>query len=341
MGTPVPEFPLPLTLGVGIFFGLLGGLGIVYALDLLDDRFRSPEELSAQLGVPVLAMIRELSVEASTGVEALVVHTAPQAIESEAFRTLRTTLAFSGEQRDRVAITSTEPGDGKTTIAANLGVSYALAGKRTLLIDADLRRPGLTKLFELRGQAGLADVLRSDEAVAELCGQWIQATGADGLDVLPSGPRPSNPAELLGGGRLSDVLAWAEGRYDQVIVDCPPILAASDAAIVGRLTDGLILAVQPHKTNRRLVLGAVQGLAAVGTGVVGVVVNRVDSEKGGGYYGYNYGYGYGYGYGCGYGHGDGRKHDDDDHEGEQSGQMGEPEAAQKPAGTLAIRRRAA
>jgi len=113
----------------------------------------------------------------------------------------------------------------------------------------------------------------------------VVPTGVEKLDVLPSGPKPSNPAELLSGPRLSEVLTWAESKYDQVIVDCPPILAAADAAIVGRLTDGLILVVDPEKNHRRLVIRAVASLATMGVGLVGVVANRVE-EKEGDYYGY-------------------------------------------------------
>jgi capsular exopolysaccharide synthesis family protein len=279
---------------------LLGGLGVgvalVYVLDVLDDRFRSPEELQEQLRVPVLAMIRQLSSPQASGLEAIQVHVAPESVESEAFRTLRTTLAFSGQDMDRIAITSTEPGDGKTTVISNLAVSYAHAGKRTLLIDCDLRRPGLTKLFELRGSGGVSEILRSDQDIAALCDERVQGTGIDGLEILPCGPKPSNPAELLSGPRLSDLLAWAETHYDQILVDCPPIMAASDAAIVGRLTDSLILVVQPEKNHRRLVLRAVNGLAAIGVHIGGVVANRISTEKNSGYYGYG-GYGYGYGYG--------------------------------------------
>jgi capsular exopolysaccharide synthesis family protein len=262
----------------------------------LDDRFRSPEELQEQLRVPVLAMIRQLSLPQTAGLEAIQVHVAPESVESEAFRTLRTTLAFSGQDMERIAVTSTEPGDGKTTVIANLAVSYAHAGKRTLLIDCDLRRPGLTKLFELRGSGGVSEILRSTEDIAALCAERVLATGVEGLDIIPCGPKPSNPAELLSGTRLSDLLAWAETHYDQILVDCPPILAASDAAIVGRLTDSLILVVQPEKNHRRLVLRAVNGLAAIGVHIGGVVANRVSTEKNSGYYGYG-GYGYGYGYG--------------------------------------------
>lgn len=281
---------------VGLMFlagGLSVGLVLVYVLDVLDDRFRSPEELQQQLRAPLLAMIRELSTPASSGPQSIQVHIAPETVESEAFRTLRTTLAFSGQEMERLAVTSTEPGDGKTTVLANLGVSYAHAGKRTLLIDGDLRRPGLTRLFEMRAEGGLSELLRGDQPLEEMILQRVRASGIPRLDILPCGPKPSNPLELLTSSRLADLLAWAEAHYDQVIVDCPPVLAASDAAVIGRLTDGLILVVQPEKNHRRMVLRAVSGLTAMGVGLIGIVANKVSNDQGSGYYGYGYGYGYG------------------------------------------------
>jgi len=277
--------------------GLGAGMALAYVLDVLDDRFRSPEEIQEQLGAPVLAMVRQLAASGTTGLDALHVHVAPESVESEAFRTLRTTLAFSGQDdRERIAVTSAEPGDGKTTVLANLAVSYAQAGKRTLVIDADLRRPGLTKLFAMRGRGGLSEVLRGEGDITALCAERVQTSGVESLDVLPCGPKPSNPAELLSSPRMADVLAWAESNYDRVLVDCPPILAASDAGIVGRLTEGLMLVIQPAKNHRRLVLCAVAGLASIGVNLVGVVAKRIDSEKNSNYYGYGYGFGYGYSY---------------------------------------------
>jgi polysaccharide biosynthesis transport protein len=297
------ERPVSPKLSLVVMACLVGGLGIglafVYVVDVLDDRFRSPEELQQQLGAPVLAMIRELTTSSSSGLQGIQVHAAPESVESEAFRTLRTTLAFSGSDLERIAVTSTEPSDGKTTVLANLAVSYAHAGKRTLVIDADLRRPGLTKLFEMRSSGGLSEILRGDSPVDVMCRARILPSGVAQLDVLPCGPKPSNPAELLSGLRLGDVLAWAEANYDQVLIDCPPILAAADAAIIGRLTEGLLLVIQPEKNHRRLVLRAVGGLASIGVGLIGIVANRIRNQRVGGYYGYG-GYGYGYGYHEGY-----------------------------------------
>lgn len=280
-----------------LFLGMSGGALLVYVTDVLDDRFRSPEELKDQLGVPILTMIRQLpEIESQKGLESLYTFSAPNDVKSESFRTLRTALAFSAESLECVAISSAEPGDGKTTVLANLGVANAQAGKRTLLVDADLRRPGLTKLFDLRGRTGLSEVLRSDEPLSLACESSILPTGCPGLSVLPCGLRPSDPTGLLGDVRFSEFVAWVEAQYDQVLIDTPPILAASDAAIIGRLAHGLVLVVQPKKNHRRLVVRAVEELRGIDLNLIGIVVNRLASMAQG-YYDTGYGYGYGYGYG--------------------------------------------
>jgi capsular exopolysaccharide synthesis family protein len=279
--------------------GVGAGVALAYILDLLDDRFRSPEEMQSQLRVPVLAMVRKLNVLEGIGKDAIQVHTNPVAVESEAFRTLRTSLALSAEETERLAVTSTQPSDGKTTVLANLAVACAQAGKRTLAIDADLRKPGLSKLFGFRALGGFSDVLRSDEPIEAACRQRIQPSGVANLDVLPCGPRPSNPAELLSHRRLSEVIAWAESHYDQLLIDCPPMLAASDAAIVGRLVDGVLMVVRPDENHRRAVIRAIEGLTSVHVKPIGIVANHIAHERDGGLYGYAAGYGYGYGPGYG------------------------------------------
>jgi len=302
IANPTPVSPRFLrVLLMSLFAGLAMGLAVVYVLDTLDDRFRSAEELQGQLKVPVLSMVRQLKLGEASGLEALQMYVSPHATESEAFRTLRTALALASQPPRHIVISSAEPGDGKTTILANLAVSYAQSGKRTLLIDADLRRPGLTALMELRGVEGLSSVLRGDQPVGAMAAACIRPSGIEGLDVLASGPRPSNPAELLAHARLSELLAWTEGLYDQVLIDSPPALATSDAAVIGRLIDGVILAVQPDKNRRRMVLRAVDSFTSLKIPLLGIVINRVGSNRDPGYYGYGYGYAYGYGYSSEYG----------------------------------------
>ncbi len=279
--------------------GLCIGAGIAYVQDVLDDRFGSPEEISGQLGVPVLSIIRKLDALQGSGLATVHTFNSPNAAQTEAFRTLRTALTLGTVATDRIAIASAEPGDGKTTVTANLAVSFAQAGKKTLVIDADLRKPGMTALMGLKGKHGVADILSSRENPASAAAKLVQRTELKGLDVLPAGLRRPNPAELLSGPNFVELLAWAEATYDKVLVDCPPVLAVSDAQIIGRLVDGAILVVQPQKNHRRLVARACYNFAATGSHVLGIVANGLSAHSG---RGYGYGYGYGKGYGYGYGH---------------------------------------
>ena len=303
-----PQVPLspvwPHLITVGLFasmIGLAAGLGLVYVQDRLEDRFRSPEELRQQLGIPVLAMVQEFEPLPGTGVDALHVHARSKAAESEAFRTLRTALSFTQNGVRSLVVSSSEPGDGKTTVAANLATAYAQSGKRTLLIDADMRRPGLTPLLDLRGPRGLSAVLRQQTPIAEAIAANLQPSVLENLDVLPSGPRAANPAELLSAQRFQELLAWAETSYDQILIDSPPALI-TDTAIIGRQVEGVLLVVEPEKNPRRLVIRVAETFSTLQITVLGIVANRLSRDSGKGYYGYGYGYGYGYTYG----------HDDDE-----------------------------
>lgn len=271
---------------LALLAGLAIGFAAVYVLDTLDDRFRSIEELQAQIGVPVMAIIQNLPNRHTTGVETLQLVAEPDAPESEAFRTLRTSLALTHDQSRRIVVTSAEPGDGKSTVLANMAVAYANSGKRTLLIDADLRRPGLSTMLGIRGAEGLSTVMRSHQPIGKAVEGNIRQTGVTRLDVLPSGPRPMNPTELLGSQHFADLLAWAEGQYDCILIDSPPALAASDTAVIGQLVDGVLMVVQPQKNQRRMVLRAAETFAMLKIPLIGLVANRVGEMGGSGYYGY-------------------------------------------------------
>ncbi|MGD9126114.1 MAG: polysaccharide biosynthesis tyrosine autokinase [Planctomycetia bacterium] len=282
---------------ISIFAGLFLGLLIIYVLDELDDRFRSVEDMERQLRVPVMSIIRRLLVEGGVGPDSIQVHVAPSASESEAFRTLRTSLTLQGQNLQRLIVTSPEPGDGKTTISSNLGACFAQAGKRVLMLDADMRRPGLTRIMGMQGQEGLSDLLREHVPVKEMVGHMIFSTGVEGLEMIPSGARPTNPSELLSNHRMSELLDWASAHYDMVAIDSPPILAASDCAILGTLVDGIALVVRPDKSRRKTIYRAVSFFTSLNLPLLGIVLNNVTAEdKAGGYSGYGYGYGYGYDY---------------------------------------------
>lgn len=279
---------------LSLLAGLVVGLLAVYILDTMDDRFRGIEDLQTQMRTTVLAILPRLNVAEGNGIDSLQVHVAPDTRESEGFRTLRTALALRDRQARHIVICSAEPGDGKTTVLANLGASYAQARRKTLLIDADLRRPALTGMMDMRGTEGLSTLLSQDGNIAAAAAAVIRASGIVGLDVLPSGPRFSNPAELLAQPRLADLLDWAESVYDQILIDSPPVLATSDAAVIGRLVDGVVLVVRPEKNCRRNVLRAAEIFSSLNTPLLGVAINQVTTESRAGYYGYGPGYAYDY-----------------------------------------------
>ena len=290
---------------------LLGSIAIgfvlVYVQDTIDDRFRTPDELSKRVGHPIIGMVRALPELSGEGLRKVSAYREPTSVFVESFRTLRTSLALSAEDSSRIGLTSSEPGDGKTTVIANLAVVYAQSGKKTLLIDADLRRPGLTRLLDLKGKSGLSDLLNTDADFCDYITDYLISTDEPNLDVLPAGPRRQNPSELLASDRLAQIFAWAETEYDQILIDCPPTLVASDAILVGRIVDGMALVVRPDKNRRKIVFRAEESLREMKIPLFGLVANCVNAENS---KGYSFGAGEGYGYGYGYGYGD-----DDDADG--------------------------
>ncbi len=212
---------------------------------------------------------------------------------TEAFRGLRTNLLFSGvdEPRRRILVTSAIPKEGKTTTVANLGATMALAGSRTLLIDADLRRPGLHRYFQLSGKVGLTSVLGDQAELREA----IQRTKLAELSVLPCGPAVANPAELLGSRRMAELVNHLAAQYDLLVFDSSPVITVADALVLAGVSDGVILVVRSGGAPHEVVSRAKKQLESVKANIVGAVLNAFDA-KGEGYYSpYYYRYGYGYG----------------------------------------------
>jgi polysaccharide biosynthesis transport protein len=296
----VAASPISPKLTYTIILTFLGGfgatLGLVTIFDALDDRFRSMEELQNRLGTAVLTVIQRLKPPEAVGLQALAMYATPTAPECEGFRTLRTALTLTHQNVHQILITSLESGDGKTTTMANLAVCYAQADKRTLLIDADLRRSGLTTLFNARGTTGLSEMLRLDGSIEQMAAEHIRPTGVKRLDILPAGPRPSNPAELLSSPRFSQLLSWAGSIYDIVLIDTTPALITADPAIISRVVDGVVMVIKPSQNRRRQVLRMVERYTMLKLPVLGVIVNATGSDTDDAYYSYHGYYSYGYGY---------------------------------------------
>ncbi|MGU3473433.1 CpsD/CapB family tyrosine-protein kinase [Paenibacillus sp. D51F] len=223
----------------------------------------------------------------STSESSLVTYYDPKAPISEAYRTLRTNIQFSSfdEPIQVIMVASANPGEGKSTTASNLAVTYAQEGKKTLLIDADLRKPSVFQVFSVSNRVGLSTV------VSGQC-RWVDAiqdTHVEQLDVLPSGPIPPNPSELLASQSMKSLLQELQAQYDIIIFDTPPLLAVTDSLIISSLCQGVILVVQAGKVKSELVRKAKSNLEHVQARILGVVLNNMKSKKGDKYTYYYYG----------------------------------------------------
>lgn len=281
---------------MSLVMGLVLGVGLAVLLDRIDDSVRSPTELSESYALPVLGLIPaigtgELPAGDATGLSRIVTHADPRSPVAEAYRSLRTNLAFARMQRGlrSLLLTSPGPADGKSTTVANLAITFAQQGQRTLLVDGDLRRAVLDKTFGVPRAPGLTDVIigeaKLDEAVHE--------TQVPNLFVLTSGQLPPNPSELLGSNAMRDILGQMESRFDMVLFDSPPLLAVTDAAVLSTIVDGTVLIARMGSTQRRALWRAASQLRAVSANVMGGVLNDLRAETssyygGDGYYYYYY-----------------------------------------------------
>lgn len=207
----------------------------------------------------------------------LVTLTDPTSPVSEAYRTLRTNILFASLDNPlkTLLITSTDPGEGKSTTLANLAVVMAQAGNRVIMVDCDLRRPSLHRIFGVRNSAGLTTMMVEGQAMSQ---PPLQDTGVPNLSIITSGPLPPNPSELLGSRRMAEVLAQLKSQADIILLDSPPIIAVADAAILASKVDGVILVVQAYKTKRDFARKAKAILEKANANLLGVVLNNVKMD---------------------------------------------------------------
>ena len=280
---------------VGVLIGSAVALVISWSVDQLNGKFDSVEALQQDLGQPPVAVVGEIPAARKPGLQGVHLLENPSTNQSESIRTLRASLGFARNETTCLAVTSSEPGDGKTTVISNLAVSFAQSKARCLIIDADVRKPGLSKLFGVRGKPGLSDVLRSDGNVPELMQDNVLSSELENLDYLPCGMKTLDPTAILASSRMEEIVGWAMNHYDQVLVDCPPALIASDAVIVGRVVDSMLVVIRPQKNQRKLTQRTLALLKTSGVEVAGYVLNGTSAAFDKSLYGYGYGAAYGYG----------------------------------------------
>ena len=217
---------------------------------------------------------------------ALITKNDPQSGISEQYRTVRTNLKFSflDPNFKILAVMSALPSEGKSTVSANLAVTWAEEKKRVLLIDADLRRPTVHRTFNVSNRYGLSNIITSSANTVNIS-EMIDKTEIKNLDVLTSGPTPPNPAELLGSDRLSQLLNFLKEKYDFIILDAPPVDTVTDGQVVASRADGVALVVPQGIATKDAVMRAVKLLQRVKANILGVIMNRFTAQEAGGYYG--------------------------------------------------------
>lgn len=273
---------LGLTLGVGL------GIAVAVVLNRLDTKIRSSRDIESTANRAVLGSV---VYDPDAPARPLAMVDNPNGIRAETIRRLRTNLQFvnaASEPSRALLVTSSLPGEGKSTTAANLAIALADAGSRVLLVDADLRRPSLHKILGQEGSAGLTSVLIGRVAV----GSVIQPWQGGRIDVLTAGPIPPNPSELLGSSAMARLLESLRESYDVVLLDSPPLLPVTDAAVLGAIVDGVLLVVAAGRTHKNQLLNGIQALSNVNARILGVILNKLETRserKYGSYNEYSYG----------------------------------------------------
>lgn len=289
----VPDGPfkpsMSRNLMLAVFLGLLGGIGLAFFFEHLDDTFKQAADVEKQLHLAVLGIIPE-SKEMRKGAGAMqVAIDDPRSSLAEAYRSVRTALQFSreGGAPKLMAVTSSEMSEGKTTSALSLAIQFAQSGSRVLIIDADLRNPALHKTFGVDNGLGLTSHLAGGKQPAEI----THNTPLANLYFMPSGPLPPNPAELLHSGKMIKLLELAVSKFDHIIIDSPPILGLADALVIANMVDAMLLVIEAGGTRRATVETALKRLTSVRVRPLGCLLTKM--QKHGQGYGYEYYYSYG------------------------------------------------
>ncbi|MDD5223823.1 MAG: polysaccharide biosynthesis tyrosine autokinase [bacterium] len=271
--------------------GLSLGIGLAFFFEYLDTSIKSPDEIEKELNLPFLGTVPAIKLPGlgkKSTVDELVVLSHPHSNAAEAFRLIRTGIFLSTAERPpkTILITSSAPFEGKTLNAVNLALTMAQTESRTLIIDGDMRKPRVNKIFGIPVSPGLTDLLTSNLDPAQV----VQATSDPHLDVITAGKTPPNPAELLGSERMRRILAVVSERYDRVIIDSPPLIAITDGVILSSITEGVILVVHAGRTGKELVYRSVKSLQDAGAKILGIVLNNLEFKD----YPYSYYYPYRY-----------------------------------------------
>lgn len=304
----VPRSPsepnVPRNLGLGFFVGLLGGIGLAILLELMDNTVNLPEDVEIASGLPVIGVVpatrQIVDGKSKTGTDKLSIrrtapmspppllsHERPQSQVAEAYRALRTSVLLSSTPPKVILVTSALPQEGKTTTSTNIAIVLAQRGSRVLLVDGDLRRPRIHKFFKGTQASGLSTILNGQDEPSKV----IAATPIDNLFACFSGPVPPQPAEMLSSERMRRLLAQWRNEFDHIVIDSPPVLSVTDAALLSVEADSVLLIIRSGQTTKDALRRATDLLTQVKARIQGVVVNAIDMEQPHYYYYYGSHYG--------------------------------------------------
>jgi succinoglycan biosynthesis transport protein ExoP len=271
-----------LTLAIALLAGALLGCGIVAAQEWNDKRLRSPEDVVGLLELPMVGAVPRMQPALNSFERGQIVQADSMSEVAEAYRAIRTTIAFGVPDGAKTfLITSPTSGEGKSTCSSNLAISLAQGGHRTLLIDADMRKPVQHKIFQADGAVGLSDVMTGKARLRDV----LRATAVDDLYLLPCGSIPGKPAEMLQSRRFAELMKTLSSVFDRVVIDSPPVIAVTDARILAASADVTILVLRMNRSTRKLGSIALDALHKVKASVLGAIANEVQLIDGYGYYG--------------------------------------------------------
>ena len=272
---------------VAVVLGLLIGIGLSLGFEHMDNTFKTPEDVREHIPLPFLGMVPDVALKLGASSRGPQLIKSPNSAVADAYRVLRTNLIFSSaETTGRVVlVTSANPAEGKTTTLANLAVALAQNGAKVLAVDADLRRPTLNQHFAVLKTPGLTDLIVGKAAAS----QAIHSTKIEGLQLLPCGYLPPNPAELLGSPMMKQIIEALRAHYEWVLIDAPPLLAMADAPVLCPLVDGVVMVIAAEAATKPAVIRAIDQVTSVGGKVAGLVLNKVNLERNSYYYSQYYG----------------------------------------------------
>ncbi len=282
-----PIRPKPLfNLAFGVLFGLVAGLGLAVVLEYLDTSITTQQQVEERLRLTFLGIIPKITAGKGTGPQELAIHAQPRSAVAECCRSIRTNLLFMSPDKPfkSILLTSSGPGEGKTTASVSLAVTMAEGGSRVLLLDADMRRPRAHKVLGVSNEVGLSSLIVGAAGLEDV----IKSTAVPGLSLLVCGPVPPNPTNLLQAGAFSALLSELGKKYDRIVIDSPPVGAFADAAVISTLVDGTLLVLKAGKTSSDHARRAIWALRNVKARIFGAVLNDLDLEdRHYGYYYYN------------------------------------------------------